>query len=139
VTDDCSFGVCVGPDHNRFPSPCVDFFACEGSGAQCTEETSAEDCPGLACDDVDNCPTTPNPGQENSDGDSLGDACDNCPNVTNEDQADSDDDGVGDACTSTPVDPTAVPTLGEWGMIIFMMIILGLGVVTLSRRKKTVV
>lgn len=30
-------------------------------------------------DPVDNCPTVPNPGQENADGDSHGDACDACP------------------------------------------------------------
>ena len=29
--------------------------------------------------DNDNCPTTPNPGQANADGDQWGDACDNCP------------------------------------------------------------
>jgi hypothetical protein len=29
----------------------------------------------------DNCPTTPNPGQENADGDKWGDACENCPSV----------------------------------------------------------
>jgi hypothetical protein len=89
------------------------------------------------CEDVDNCPQTPNPGQENSDGDSLGNACDNCPTVSNENQADSDGDGVGDACE--PTDIAAVPTLSEWGMIIFMTIILGLGVVTLLRRRTTIV
>jgi hypothetical protein len=28
-----------------------------------------------------------------------------------------------------------IPTLGEWGMIIFMTIIMGIGVVTLLRRR----
>ncbi|MCJ7571249.1 MAG: thrombospondin type 3 repeat-containing protein, partial [Candidatus Thermoplasmatota archaeon] len=28
-------------------------------------------------DDYDNCPTVPNPGQENADGDAKGDICDN--------------------------------------------------------------
>jgi len=82
--------------------------------------------------DEDNCPDDPNPGQDNSDSDSHGDACDNCTDVDNEDQADADGDGTGDVCDTGDA---TIPTLSEGGIIIFMSIIIGLGVVTLLRRR----
>ncbi len=54
------------------------------------------------CDVEDNCPDTPNPGQENADADSLGDACDNCPTVANDDQLNDDTDSLGNACDNCP-------------------------------------
>ena len=41
---------------------------------------------------------------------------------------------IGGACGGE-LPPNAIPTLSEWGMLIFMTIILGIGVVTLVRRR----
>jgi len=40
-----------------------------------------------------------------------------------------------DTDTCDPIPTTGIPTLSEWGVIIFMTIILGIGVVTLVRRR----
>jgi predicted CXXCH cytochrome family protein len=87
------------------------------------EGTPDEDGDGVS-DSDDNCPSTPNPGQEDSDGDGSGDPCDTCPNDPHDDvdgdgicgdvdncpstpnpgQEDSDGDGLGDGCDSCPND-----------------------------------
>lgn len=56
-------------------------------------------------DDVDLCPTTPDPDQDNEDGDRFGDACDPCPPIADDDPLDTDSDGVADACDPEPMVP----------------------------------
>lgn len=52
----------------------------------------------LVIDLDDNCPITPNPGQEDPDFDNVGTDCDTCPIDSNPDQSDQDGNGTGDVC-----------------------------------------
>lgn len=56
-----------------------------------------------AADDVDNCPTTPNPEQTDGDEDGFGDACDFCPALATPVNHDEDGDIVGDECDICPM------------------------------------
>ncbi len=80
----------------------------EGGGGGCTDS----DGDGV-CNSNDNCVSVVNPSQQNSDGDTLGDACDvdddgdgaadlvdNCPLTYNPDQSDLNGNGAGFACDS---------------------------------------
>jgi DMSO/TMAO reductase YedYZ molybdopterin-dependent catalytic subunit len=76
-----------------------DFLGTYESGAYSDEANIGEDTDADSVGDAcDNCPAVSNPTQQNSDTDSYGNACDNCPNDTNEDQANADGDAWGDAC-----------------------------------------
>ncbi|MFH1723499.1 MAG: thrombospondin type 3 repeat-containing protein, partial [Elusimicrobiota bacterium] len=74
------------------------------------------------CADADICPQDYDPGQEDTDGSGIGDACnqsadadsdeyednlDNCANASNPGQEDGDSDGAGDACDNCPSDSNA--------------------------------
>jgi hypothetical protein len=67
-----------------------------------------------------------------------GETCDapnyTCEPATNPCPADTTCNEDTDTCDPI-LTATSIPTLSEWGMIIFMMLILGIGVVTLVRRR----
>ena len=76
----------------------LNFVSCLNGGIDCDGDGVAND--------VDNCPSTPNSDQQDSDGDGMGDVCDRCP----QDAAnDADHDGICgdvDICPNDPANDT---------------------------------
>jgi hypothetical protein len=88
-------------DNDGICDPDVVDQSCSGSDSCPNDPDNDADQDGV-CGDVDNCPNEPNPGQEDADGDGIGNACDTCPN-----DPDNDADGDGicgdiDACPNDP-------------------------------------
>lgn len=86
----------------------------DGIGDACDDDNDNDG----VTNDLDNCPLTPNGGQEDSDGDGVGDACDGCPNDINKleagicgcgqpdiDTGDNDNDGTPNCKDNCPDDP----------------------------------
>ncbi|PFX20514.1 Thrombospondin-3b [Stylophora pistillata] len=109
-------GSCV-QQPNNLQSICLCNLGFAGNGKYCEEDSDLDGLPDvqLPCRlkdcKIDNCPFIPNSGQENNDGDNLGDVCDidddndnitdtkdNCQFEANPNQEDKDSDGVGDTC-----------------------------------------
>ena len=102
--------------HNAFRiRPCGDGIVDTGFGEECDGGLGCTDC---LCDAGFE-PTTP-PSLDccpDSDLDGICDGFDNCPTVPNPGQEDSDGDGVGDACEG-------IPTVSEWGLVIMTLLLL---------------
>lgn len=89
---------------------------------QCADDPLGDVDDDGVCGSVDNCPSDPNPLQEDADQDAIGDLCDSCPNdadndgdgdgvcgnldncpaTGNADQVDADQDSLGDLCDNCP-------------------------------------
>jgi hypothetical protein len=97
------FGVAVGISGDMLVAGATfrDVGANADQGSAYVVTVADLDSDGVA-DELDNCPSVPNPEQTDTDGDGLGDACDNCDSVINEDQADGDGDSLGDVCDNCP-------------------------------------
>ncbi|KAG5341187.1 TSP4 protein, partial [Acromyrmex charruanus] len=111
---------CIAMYANEFTCKC--HVGWTGNGYFCGPDSDNDGIPdnSLNCHDrrcyADNCQTVPNSGQEDADGDGIGNACDddadndgvlnltdNCWLIYNSNQLDSDNDKIGDACDNCPM------------------------------------
>ncbi|XP_077382007.1 thrombospondin-3a [Festucalex cinctus] len=120
--DPCDTHAHCSMDRNGVPS-CTCNVGWAGNGNTCSVDSDLDGFPdrSLPCLDnnkhctQDNCVSTPNSGQEDADGDGIGDQCDgdadgdgirnvedNCRLFPNKDQQNSDSDSFGDACDNCP-------------------------------------
>ncbi|XP_076289323.1 cartilage oligomeric matrix protein-like [Lasioglossum baleicum] len=110
---------CAHIGSGAYTCKCVAGWA--GDGFECGVDSDNDGIPDhelhciLPSCSADNCPTVPNSGQEDADGDGIGDACDldadndgtpsandNCPLKANPDQKDQDQDKIGNVCDNCP-------------------------------------
>ncbi len=124
VPDDCDVCPNDNPDDTDSDGVCDSADLCPGAddNADADGDTVPDAC--------DVCPA----GDDNLDTDADGhaDACDNCPADANPNQADADSDGIGNACDATP---TAVPTLGEWGLLSLVILLISSSFITVERKR----
>jgi|GEM_PF-6297529 len=100
------------PEHGLIANECAGFTVqCGANLTQVSYDTGSDiDRDGIL-DQDDNCISTPNPTQADTDNDGIGDACepdtdndgiiddnDNCPYIVNPNQEDWNQDGIGDVC-----------------------------------------
>jgi hypothetical protein len=117
ATDNCRIVVNPGQENVVTPG--------DGRGDACPPVDTDSD---TRFDEDDNCITTPNPDQQDLDGDDKGDICDrdddndkyddgydNCPVIYNPDQADLDGDKLGSACDPEEAIGGTTPTTGTTG------------------------
>jgi hypothetical protein len=114
--------LCTDPEESDCLSPCGDFCCYDADGDGLAGGYMPGGDPGM-CGGTpnyeDNCPFTPNPVQEDSDQDGVGNACDNCPETANPLQWDVNGDGIGDECdeiaqTAMQRDTLRLATLEKW-------------------------
>ncbi len=89
------------------------------------------------CDSIDICPGSDD--LADADGDLWPDGCDNCPANPNPLQEDSDGNGVGDVCEPAPSPPAPAGFCGMCGSVglpMLVMLALGLGWMKLRRRRR---